>query len=155
MNALDNANIKDKISIGLTTFALPEAVNSRTGVSVCNPPNTGAEKKVWLNEVSFMRPIIICLPDFVSPSDFLLIWGVIAIFAEPLAALVGNPSLGHVLIIACVSIPLAAFSSIQITLFKRNLDFKTLHMCAGLCSRIWRYCDVVSRGTWHASQIYF
>ena len=56
----------------------------------------------------------------------LLIWGVIAIFAEPLAALVGNPGLGNVLIIACVSIPLAAFSSIQIALFKRNLDFKTL-----------------------------
>ena len=73
MNALDNANIKDKISIGFTSFALPEAVNSRTGVSVCTPPNTGAEKKVWLNEVSFMRPIIICLPDFVGPSDFLLI----------------------------------------------------------------------------------
>ena len=61
MNALDNANIKDKISIGLTTFALPEAVNSRTGVSVCNTPNTGAEKKVWLNEVSFMRPILLVL----------------------------------------------------------------------------------------------
>ena len=34
MNALDNASIKDKNSIGFTSFALPEAVNSRTGVSV-------------------------------------------------------------------------------------------------------------------------
>jgi len=56
----------------------------------------------------------------------LFIWGIIAIFANPLAALVGNPGLGHVLIIACVSIPLAAFSSIQMALFKRDLDFKTL-----------------------------
>lgn len=56
----------------------------------------------------------------------LLIWGIIAIFSAPLAALVGNPGLGHVLIIACVSIPLAAFSSIQMALFKRDLDFKTL-----------------------------
>ena len=56
----------------------------------------------------------------------LFIWGLIAIFANPLAALVGNPGLGHVLIIACVSIPLAAFSSIQMALFKRDLDFKTL-----------------------------
>lgn len=56
----------------------------------------------------------------------LLIWGVIAIFSAPLAALVGNPGLGHVLIIACVSIPLAAFSSIQMALFRRDLDFKTL-----------------------------
>ena len=56
----------------------------------------------------------------------LLIWGVIAIFSSPLAALVGNPGLGHVLIIACISIPLAAFSSIQIALYKRDFDFKVL-----------------------------
>lgn len=55
-----------------------------------------------------------------------IIWGIIAIFSAPLSELVGNPGLGHVLIIACVSIPLAAFSSIQQALFKRNLDFKTL-----------------------------
>lgn len=56
----------------------------------------------------------------------LVIWAIIAIFSAPLAALVGNPGLGHVLVIACVSIPLAAFSSIQMALFKRDLDFKTL-----------------------------
>ena len=56
----------------------------------------------------------------------LLIWGVIAVFSAPLASLVGNPGLGHVLVIACISIPLAAFSSIQMALFKRDLDFKTL-----------------------------
>lgn len=54
------------------------------------------------------------------------IWGVIALFADPLATLVGNPGLGHVLVIACVSIPLAAFSSIQMALYRRDLDFKTL-----------------------------
>lgn len=54
------------------------------------------------------------------------VWGLIAFFCEPIATLVGNPGLGHVLVVACVSIPLAAFSSIQIALFKRNLDFKTL-----------------------------
>ena len=56
----------------------------------------------------------------------LLIWLLIGIFSEPLASLVGNPGLGNVLIIACISIPLAAFSSIQMALFKRALDFKTL-----------------------------
>ena len=56
----------------------------------------------------------------------LFLWGIIAIFNAPLAALVGNPGLGHVLVIACVSIPLAAFSSIQGALFRRDLDFKTL-----------------------------
>lgn len=55
-----------------------------------------------------------------------ILWGVIAIFSEPLATLVGSPGLGNVLTIACVSIPLAAFSSIQMALFKRSFDFKTL-----------------------------
>ena len=56
----------------------------------------------------------------------IVIWGIIAIFCEPLATLVGNPGLGHVVAIACVAIPLAAFSSIQMALYKRDLDFKTL-----------------------------
>ena len=56
----------------------------------------------------------------------LFLWAIIAVFSSPLATLVGNPGLGHVLVIACVSIPLAAFSSIQMALFKRDLDFKTL-----------------------------
>ena len=56
----------------------------------------------------------------------LLLWGVIAAFSEPLASLVGNPGYGFVLAIACVSIPLTAFSSIQTALFKRDLDFRTL-----------------------------
>lgn len=65
----------------------------------------------------------------------LFIWLVIGIFADPLAAMVGNPGLGHVLTIACVSIPLAAFSSIQMALYKRNLDFKTLFKVriVGIC----------------------
>lgn len=65
----------------------------------------------------------------------LAIWAIIAVFADPLAAMVGNPGLGHVLIIACVSIPLAAFSSIQMALYKRDLDFKTLFKVriAGVC----------------------
>lgn len=56
----------------------------------------------------------------------LVFWGIIAIFADPLAAMVGNPGLGHVLIVACAAIPLEAFSSIQMALYKRDLDFKTL-----------------------------
>lgn len=56
----------------------------------------------------------------------LIIWGIIAVFSNPLASLVGNPGLGHVLVIACASIPLAAFSSIQMALYKRDFDFKTL-----------------------------
>ncbi len=65
----------------------------------------------------------------------MLIWAVIGIFSEPLAAMVGNPGLGHVLTIACVSIPLAAFSSIQMALYKRSFDFKSLFKVriAGIC----------------------
>lgn len=55
-----------------------------------------------------------------------LIWGIISIFCEPLATLVGNPGLGYVISIACVSIPIAAFSSVQMALYKRSFDFKTL-----------------------------
>ena len=56
----------------------------------------------------------------------LLIWGIIIVFAEPLAALVGNSGLGVVLIVACASIPLTGLSSIQMALYKRDLDFKML-----------------------------
>ena len=56
----------------------------------------------------------------------ILIWGGIIIFNEPLAALVGSPGLGIALVVACFSIPLAAFSSIQMALYQRDLDFKTL-----------------------------
>ena len=55
-----------------------------------------------------------------------ILWAVIIIFADPLATLVGNPRLGNVLIVACISIPLNAFSSIQMAVFKRALDFKSL-----------------------------
>ena len=55
-----------------------------------------------------------------------VLWGVIAIFSDQLSDLVGNSGYGHVLIIACISIPLAAFSSIQFAVYKRLLDFKTL-----------------------------
>ena len=56
----------------------------------------------------------------------LFLWLIIGLFSEELAVLVGNPGLGNVITIACVSIPLAAFSSIQMALYKRSFDFKTL-----------------------------
>ena len=56
----------------------------------------------------------------------LFLWGIIALFSDGIARVVGNPGLGNVLVIACLSIPLAAFSSIQSALYKRDFDFKTL-----------------------------
>ena len=55
-----------------------------------------------------------------------VLWCLIAIFNDPVAAFVGNPSLGIPLMIACLSLPLTSFSSIQMALFHRNLDFKSL-----------------------------
>lgn len=54
------------------------------------------------------------------------IWGLIALFRNPLAELVGSPGLGLVLVVTCAGIPLTGFCSIQTALFKRNFDFKTL-----------------------------
>ena len=54
------------------------------------------------------------------------LWGIICLFNEQLARFVGSPGLGKVLIVACSSIPLIALSSIQMAIFRRSLDFKTL-----------------------------
>ena len=56
----------------------------------------------------------------------LIIWLIIIIFSEQIAELVGNPGKGMVIAVSCICIPLAAFSSIQMALFKRKFDFKTL-----------------------------
>lgn len=56
----------------------------------------------------------------------LVIWVGICIFANPIARLVGSEGNGIVIAVSCVCLPLAAFSSIQMALFRRDLDFKTL-----------------------------
>lgn len=83
------------------------------------------EDRVQSTNVAFWSNLILSL----------IIWIGITLFCEPLATLVGNPGLGHVLTIACVSIPLAAFSSIQMALYKRDFDFKTLFKVriVGIC----------------------
>lgn len=56
----------------------------------------------------------------------LVIWLGISLFANHIAGFVGCEGNGIVIAISCVCIPLAAFSSIQMALFKREFDFKTL-----------------------------
>lgn len=51
---------------------------------------------------------------------------IIIVFRNPIAEMVGNAGLGNVIAIACVQLPISAVSSIQIALYKRNFDFKTL-----------------------------
>ena len=58
----------------------------------------------------------------------LALWGGIALFCEPIARLVGNPGLGMVILIACIQLPLTSFSSIQMALYRRDFDFKTLFL---------------------------
>lgn len=54
------------------------------------------------------------------------LWGVIVFFNEQIASMVGNAGLGVVIIIAGIQLPLTSFSSIQMALFRRDFDFKTL-----------------------------
>lgn len=56
----------------------------------------------------------------------LAIWLVIICFSEQIATLVGNDGHGDVIAVSCLCVPLAAFSSIQMALYKRSLNFKTL-----------------------------
>src|SRR5690606_28048196 len=56
----------------------------------------------------------------------LILWTVIFLFRDPIAALVGNPGLGIVLAIASLQLPLTSFSSIQMALFRRSFYFKSL-----------------------------
>ena len=55
-----------------------------------------------------------------------VIWLIIIAIADPLATILGSPGRGNVIAVAGICIPLAAFSSIQMALYKRDLDFKTL-----------------------------
>lgn len=56
----------------------------------------------------------------------LFAWIIICIFSKRLAVLVGNPGKEKAIIIASVSLVLTAFSSIQMALYKRDFDYKTL-----------------------------
>lgn len=58
----------------------------------------------------------------------IFLWLFIIVFREQIAVLVGNPGLGNVIAIACVQLLLTSFSSIQMALYRRDFDFKTLFL---------------------------
>lgn len=58
----------------------------------------------------------------------IFLWLIITAFCEQIAALVGNPGLGNVIAIACVQLIFTSFSSIQMALYRRDFDFKTLFL---------------------------
>lgn len=76
------------------------------------------EEKYRNTNVAFLTNLIISF----------VFWIIIIIFSEQIANLVGNPGLGTVIAIAGVQLPLTAFSSIQMALYRREFDFKTLFM---------------------------
>lgn len=56
----------------------------------------------------------------------LFLWGLLCIFNDQIASLVGNPGLGIVIIVSGISLPITSFSSIQAALFRRKFNFKVL-----------------------------
>ncbi|MDE6289064.1 MAG: oligosaccharide flippase family protein, partial [Muribaculaceae bacterium] len=55
-----------------------------------------------------------------------ILLGIIISFSSQIADIVGSKGNGFVISVSCLCIPLAAFSSIQMALFRRKFDFKTL-----------------------------
>lgn len=58
-----------------------------------------------------------------------ILWLFIIIFKDRVAEIVGSPGLGFTIAVACSTLPMTSFSSLQIGYFKRNFDFKTLFFC--------------------------
>lgn len=56
----------------------------------------------------------------------LFLWMLILFFHHPIASLVGNSNLGHVIAIACVQLPINSIASIQLALFTRDFNFKDI-----------------------------
>lgn len=56
----------------------------------------------------------------------IIIWGIIFIFREALASVVGSKGYGKQLTVAGISIPLIALSSIQQAILRRKFDFRSM-----------------------------
>ena len=56
----------------------------------------------------------------------LFLWISITIFKDPIASFVGNQGHGIAIAVACFSLPLTSFSSIQEALYRRNFNYKVL-----------------------------
>lgn len=58
----------------------------------------------------------------------ILIWVGIVLFNNQISVLVGSPGYGKAIIWSGLSLPITSFSSIQMALYKRKFDFKTLFL---------------------------
>lgn len=76
------------------------------------------EERILSTNVAFWTNLVISF----------ILWIMIIIFSDKLSIMVGNPGLGHVISIACMQLPMTSFSSIQMAIYRRNFDFKTLFL---------------------------
>ena len=79
-----------------------------------NFPNEKAKEKTSNVAFTFHLFISLCL------------WGFIYLYRSTIANLVGSPEAELAIVISCISLPIAALSSIQMALFRRDLDYKRL-----------------------------
>ena len=56
----------------------------------------------------------------------IVFWVMISFFSEEIAIMVGCAGLGKIFVVSCISLPLTSFSSIQMAIYRRSFDFKTL-----------------------------
>ena len=56
----------------------------------------------------------------------IFLWAFIFVFRTPIAKLIGSPGSELAIVISCVSLPIAALSTVQMALFRRDLDYKRL-----------------------------
>lgn len=68
----------------------------------------------------------VCVAFYTNLFLSIFLWIIIIVLKEPLACVVGCSGYGHVIAIACISLPITSFSSIQEALYMRNFGFKTL-----------------------------
>lgn len=67
-----------------------------------------------------------CVAFWSSMTIATILLALIAVFREPLSALVGNPGLGLPIVVASFSLPLSVCVSIQQSLFRREFEYKKL-----------------------------
>lgn len=64
----------------------------------------------------------------------IVLWLLVIVFRDTIATMVGNKGLGDVIGVACIQLPLTAFSSIQVALYRRDFDFKILFIVQNIAA---------------------
>lgn len=72
--------------------------------------------KILATNVAFWTNFIISL----------ILWILIILFSDEIAMMLGSDGLGPAIAIASIQLPITSFSSIQMAIYRRNFDFKTL-----------------------------